>query len=239
MPRRWGGCDCNGVRRRWVGGRRARTGPALVELAQGSGGGAADHPGAPVGDRSAQAEHALVQGLARQLGTAWRTVWSSIRSLLEAAAADESCFEDVTTLDVDEHVWHDVSVKPEGQGGRGPKELTGMVDLSRDRHGRVRARLLNLVPGRSCAAYSQWLKARNEAFHNSVEVAMLDPFHGYKNAIDDQLDDAVACWTRFTWLSSVLKPLMRSGDGYSRRSTATRTQGRPAVWDQDAPAVRL
>ncbi|RZT66400.1 hypothetical protein EV140_0125, partial [Microcella alkaliphila] len=28
-------------------------------------------------------------------------------------------------------------------------ELTGMVDLSRDEHGRVRARLLDLVPGRS------------------------------------------------------------------------------------------
>ena len=34
-------------------------------------------------------------------------------------------------------------------GGRGPKELTGMVDLTRDQHGQVHARLLDLVPGRS------------------------------------------------------------------------------------------
>ncbi|HEX5994693.1 MAG TPA: hypothetical protein VFY84_06090 [Jiangellales bacterium] len=39
-----------------------------------------------------------------------------------------------------------------------------MVDLTRDEKGRVRARLLDLVPGRSGAAYSEWLQARNEAF---------------------------------------------------------------------------
>ena len=63
--------------------------------------------------------------MARQLGTAWRTVWRSIQPLLEPPAADESRFADVTTLGVDEHVWHHVSTKPEEQGGRGPKELTG------------------------------------------------------------------------------------------------------------------
>ena len=49
-------------------------------------------------------EHASVQGLARQLGTAWRTVWRSIKPLLEALAGDESRFDGVTTLGVDEHV---------------------------------------------------------------------------------------------------------------------------------------
>jgi transposase len=80
-------------------------------------------------------------------------VWRSIQPLLEALAAGESRFAGVTTLGVDEHVWHHVSTKPEEQGGRGPKELTGMVDLTRDERGRVRARLLDLVPGRSGAAY--------------------------------------------------------------------------------------
>jgi hypothetical protein len=50
---------------------------------------------------------------------------------------------------VDEHVWHHVSTKPIADGGRGPKELTGMVDLSRDSKGKTRARLLDLQPGRS------------------------------------------------------------------------------------------
>ncbi len=135
-------------------------------------------------------EHASVQGLARRLGTTWRTVWTSIRPLLAAADADPARFEGVTILGVDEHLWHHVSTKPIEEGGRGPRELTGMVDLSRDQQGRVRARLLDLVPGRSGETYKGWLTERGEGFRQRVEIATLDPFHGYKNAIDDQLDDA-------------------------------------------------
>ena len=142
-------------------------------------------------------EHASIQGLARQLGTTWKTVWRSVEPLLVAMAADPSRFDDVTALGVDEHVWHHVSTKPVEDGGRGPKELTGMVDLSRDQHGRVRARLLDLVPGRSGRAYGDWLKARGEGFTSRVEVATLDPFHGYKNAIDDELEDATAVLDAF------------------------------------------
>ena len=49
-------------------------------------------------------EHASIAGLARQLATTWRTVWSSISPLLKTAAADESRFAGVTTLGVDEHL---------------------------------------------------------------------------------------------------------------------------------------
>ena len=68
-------------------------------------------------------EGASVAGLARQLGTTWRTVWSSIKPLLEAMAADPTRFADVTSLGVDEHIWHHVSTKPIADGGRGPKDL--------------------------------------------------------------------------------------------------------------------
>jgi transposase len=95
-------------------------------------------------------EHASVQrGGAAELGT----------SVVDGVDLDPSpCswprpprtqprFEGVRILGVDEHVWHHVSTKPVEAGGRGPKELTGMVDLTRDEHGHVRARLLDLVPG--------------------------------------------------------------------------------------------
>lgn len=72
-----------------------------------------------------------------------------------------------------------------------------MVDLSRDQHGRVHARLLDLVPGRSGKAYADWLTARGDAFRERVQVATLDPFHGYKNAIDDHLEDATAVLDAF------------------------------------------
>ena len=36
-----------------------------------------------------------------------------------------------------------------------------------------------------------------DTFRAGIDVATLDPFHGYKNAIDDQLDDAVAVLDAF------------------------------------------
>ncbi|MBN9200306.1 MAG: transposase, partial [Microbacterium chocolatum] len=137
-------------------------------------------------------EHATIQGLARQLGTSWKTVWRAVEPELVKLAADESRFEKVTSLGVDEHVWHHVDPRR-----RGPKELTGMVDLTRDSQGKTRARLLDLVPGRSGKAYATWLGERGDAFRKQVKVAALDPFAGYKTAIDDNLDDAVAVLDAF------------------------------------------
>ena len=143
-------------------------------------------------------EQASISGIARQLGTTWNTVWTSIRPLLQGMADDETRFAGVKRLGVDEHVWHHVSEFPIDEGGRGPKLLTGMVDLTPDEDsGKPRTRLLGLVPGRSGKAYSDWLAERGEDFKSGVEVATLDPFHGYKNAIDDQLEDATAVLDAF------------------------------------------
>jgi len=139
-------------------------------------------------------EHASVQGLARRLGTTWRTVWTSIKPLLQSADQDPDRFAGVTRLGVDEHTWHHVSTYPVEAGGRGTKELTGIVHLTLHPDAKcelvVRAQLLDLLPGRTGDTYKTWLKDRGEAFRKRVEVATLDPFHGYKNAIDDQLQDA-------------------------------------------------
>ena len=78
-----------------------------------------------------------------------------------------------------------------------------MVDLTRHPDPKdpdkqiVRARLLDLVPGRSGTVYAAWLRERGQKFRNGVQVATLDPFHGYKNAIDDQLDEATAVLDAF------------------------------------------
>lgn len=137
-------------------------------------------------------EHATINGLARQLGTAWHTVWTPVKAALQALAEDPARFDGVRTLGVDEHIWHHVSRRT-----RGPKELTGMVDLTRDCGGNMQARLLDLVPGRSGAVLADWLTARGESFRGGVEIATLDPFHGYKRAIDDHLDDATAVLDAF------------------------------------------
>jgi len=159
-------------------------------------------------------EHASVSGLARQLGTSWRTVWRAVRPLLEAMAADETRFAGVRALGVDEHIWHHVSVK-----ARGPKELTGMVGLTRDQHGRVHARLLDLVAGRSGKVYGDWLRERGPGFRSAVGVATLDPFHGYTNAIDEHLVDATAVVDAF----HVVKLGTQAVDEVRRRVQQTTT----------------
>ncbi len=72
-----------------------------------------------------------------------------------------------------------------------------MVDLSRDSTGKTRARLLDLVPGRSGKDYASWLAERDEAFRRNVKVAALDPFAGYKIAINDKLEDSTAVVNAF------------------------------------------
>ena len=64
-------------------------------------------------------EHATIAGLARQLGTSWKTVWRAVEPELVRLAADESRFTGVTSLGVDEHVWHHVDTRPPARGGRG------------------------------------------------------------------------------------------------------------------------
>ena len=137
-------------------------------------------------------EHATIAGLARRLGVSWWALWRLVRPELERLAADESRFAGVTSLGVDEHVWHHGDRRM-----KGPKELTGMVDLTRDDQGRVHARLLDLVPGRSKRAYADWLAQRGDHFRKTVKVAALDPFGGYKSAIDEQLQDATAVLDAF------------------------------------------
>ena len=59
------------------------------------------------------------------------------------------------------------------------------------------ARLLDLVPGRSGTVHENWLAERGEDFRSEVRIATLDPFQGYKNAIDDQLQDATSVLDAF------------------------------------------
>lgn len=49
-------------------------------------------------------EHATIAGLARQLGVYWHTLWDHVRPVLEELAADESRFEGVAAIGVDEHI---------------------------------------------------------------------------------------------------------------------------------------
>ncbi|MEZ7627826.1 hypothetical protein O3654_02205 [Pauljensenia sp. 20925_1_91] len=56
--------------------------------------------------RQLRFEGATISRVARQLGTAWNTVWSYIKPCLQAASDDPARFAGVRVLGVDEHVWH-------------------------------------------------------------------------------------------------------------------------------------
>ena len=127
---------------------------------------------------------------------------------MEDLAADESRFAGVNALGVDEHVWHHT---PHKAATKGPTMLTGMVDLSRDACGRVQARLLDLVPGRTGKAYADWLTERSEQFRDGVGVATLDPFRGYANAIDGELGDAVPVLDAFLPRKREVPPVVKLG----------------------------
>jgi transposase len=126
-----------------------------------------------------------VSALARHLGVDWHTCWDAVEAEATRRLADPARLDGVVTLGVDEHIW-----KPSHHGPA--RAVTAMVDLTRDQEGRTRARLLDVVPGRSGTAYAKWLTAQSEGFTATVQHAALDPFRGYANAIRDELPDAVA-----------------------------------------------
>ena len=104
------------------------------------------------------------QRIRRRLRTGWRTVWSRSDRCWPQPTPTPLGSTNVTILGVHEHGWHHVSTKPPQLGVRRPKQLTGLLDLTRDEHGRIHARLLDLFPGRSGEDLQDRLRQRGEAF---------------------------------------------------------------------------
>jgi hypothetical protein len=169
--------DCGAASR---GVRSARSRVACA----GGAAGPADPAGGGLSRRCAAENDTTVAAPARRLDVDWHILWTALRAEAQRRAADPTRLQGVESLGVDEHVW-----RP-GKFGAG-REVTCMVDLSRDANGQVRARLLDLVLGRSGPAYAGWLDAQQPEFRAQITSAALDPFRGYANARRDSLSDAV------------------------------------------------
>ncbi len=161
-----------------------------------------EHPYAPARSKlTARATRWAVDGLrhddttvsaiARHLGVDWHTAWSAIKERAKRRIATPGRLTGVTTLGVDEHIWRPSKISSTD------KAVTVMVDLSRDEHGCLHARLLDAVQGRSGKVYADWLTDQGVEVTLSVEHAALDPFRGYANAIRDELPDATAVLDAF------------------------------------------
>ena len=92
-------------------------------------------------------------------------------------------------IGVDEHVWRHTR--------RGDKYVTVIIDLTPVRAGTGPARLLDMVEGRSKAAFKEWLAEREDAWRQGVEVVAMDGFTGFKTATTEELPDAVAVMDPF------------------------------------------
>ena len=114
-----------------------------------------------------------------------------INPCLQVASDDPARFAGVRVLGVDEHLWH-----PQDRRRRGPREFAEIVDLTRGQE-HPTARLLDLVSKVAGIVYKNWVAERGEDFRAGVRIAILDPFPGYKNAIDDQLQDTTSVLDAF------------------------------------------
>lgn len=131
-----------------------------------------------------------ISALARELGLSWDTVNTIAMDATQTiVAADTGRLEGVRVIGVDEHRW---SHTRHGEGF-----VTVIIDLTPVLDGTGRARLLDMVPGRSAAALKSWLGAQTPAFRDQVEVVAMDGFGGYKTAASDQLPEATTVMDPF------------------------------------------
>ena len=135
-------------------------------------------------------QHLSVARVAEGLGVAWNTANDAV--LAEGRRVlinDVTRFEGVAVIGVDEHVWRHTR--------RGDKYVTVIIDLTPVRDGTGPARLLDMVEGRSKAAFKAWLADRPQAWRDRVEVVAMDGFTGFKTATTEELPDAVAVMDPF------------------------------------------
>ena len=161
--------------------------------------------------------HLSVARVAEGLGVAWNTANDAVLAEGKRVLIDDvHRFDGVRVLGVDEHVWRHTR--------RGDKYVTVIIDLTPIRDGTGPARLLDMVEGRSKAAFKTWLSARPQAWRDAIEVVAMDGFTGFKTATVEELPDAVTVMGRDSPSTSSSWPATRStgaGVVYSRPSTAT------------------
>jgi transposase len=120
-----------------------------------------------------------VAAVAVEYGVGWHTIMRAVRDHGRPLVEDPTRLADVAALGVDETAFLAAT-------GTHPTEfVTGIVALN------GRPRLLDVVPGRSGKALSDWVSGRSQAWRDGIRVAALDPFRGYATALRTQLPATV------------------------------------------------
>jgi transposase len=135
-------------------------------------------------------QHLTVARIAEALAVSWNTANDAVLAEGKRVLIDDVArFDAVKVLGVDEHVWRHTR--------RGDKYVTVIIDLTAVRAGTGPARLLDMVEGRSKAAFKAWLADRPQAWRDGVQTVAMDGFTGFKTATTEELPDAVAVMDPF------------------------------------------
>jgi hypothetical protein len=137
--------------------------------------------------RRVGAEEDSVAALAREFGVSWAAAMAAVRHYGAPLIDDPARREGVGALGVDETTF--LHARP----GRRTVSVTGFVDLDR-------ARLLDVVPGRSAAAAGKWLAERDQEWRDAISVAALDAFRGYNTALSPTSPTPQWSWTTYAAL---------------------------------------
>jgi transposase len=138
-------------------------------------------------------DRATIAAVARELGRSWDTINTiAVEATTELlAAVGPARLDGVRVLGVDEHRWAHT------RHAAGDGFVTVIVDLTPVVTQTGPARLLDLVEGRSAAAFADWLTERPPTFRAQVQVVAMDGFTGYKTAATQSVPDAVTVMDPF------------------------------------------
>ena len=150
-----------------------------------------------------------VAAVAAEFGVGWATVMTAVRDYGQPLVDDPGRLNGVHTLGVDETAF--LAATPTSA----TIFATGVVALN------GRARLLDVVEGRSGNALSDWVSGRDQGWRDGITVAALDPFRGYATALRTTLPHAVRVLDAFHVVRSASTPSTRSAAASSTTPSAT------------------
>jgi transposase len=125
-----------------------------------------------------------VAEVARAFGVGWHTAMTAVRDHGTPRVEDPARLAGVDAMGLDETRF--LAATPTHR----TEYVTGFVDLDR-------ARLLDIVPGRSGQAVRDWLGRRPADWLAGIDVVALDPFRGYANGLLTHLGHATVVIDHF------------------------------------------
>ncbi len=127
--------------------------------------------------RRVGAELDTVAAVAREFGVGWACAHQAVVDYGDVLIAADDRLERTKALGVDEHTFQHANAR------RRTQIATTFVDIER-------ARLLDVVPGRSGQVVREWAESQPIWWADQIDVAAIDAFRGYATAIGDVLPAA-------------------------------------------------